>query len=350
MKIAVVILNWNGAEMLRRYLPSVVKHSGADAEVWVADNASTDDSMDIVRREFPSVKTLCLDKNYGFAEGYNRALSKIKAEYFVLLNSDVEVTAEWLSPLADFLDSHPDVVAVQPKLLKAFDPKEKRYVSDGRHAVEHFEYAGAAGGFVDRYGYPYCRGRIFGSVEADFGQYNVPMEIHWATGACLMIRAEQYRSSGGLDHRFFAHNEEIDLCWRLRIMGWKIYCIPQSRVFHLGGGTLPQGNPRKTYLNFRNNLTMLYKNLPEERLVKILRARTLLDYIAWLQSVLTGKMGDAKAIVQARKDFRQWQKDFLEDRMQIQSQRVLPPDEDLTKISILWQYYALRRKRFSDFL
>lgn len=339
MKIAVVILNWNGAEMLRRYLPSVVKYSGEDAEIWVADNASTDDSVEVVRNEFPTVKTLCLDQNYGFAEGYNRALSKIKAEYFVLLNSDVEVTPGWLQPLTDFLDKNPDVVAVQPKLLK----------EDNGH-TQRFEYAGAAGGFVDCFGYPYCRGRIFGSVEDDFGQYNVPMEIHWATGACLMIRAEQYRGSGGLDHRFFAHNEEIDLCWRLRIMGWKIYCIPQSRVYHLGGGTLPQGNPRKTYLNFRNNLTMLYKNLPESSLKNVLRARTLLDYIAWLQSVLTGKMGDAKAIVRARKDFKLWQKDFLEDRRLIQSQRVLPPEEDLTKICILWQYYALRRKRFSDFL
>lgn len=343
MNIAVVILNWNGAKMLRKFLPSVVEHS-TEAEVWVADNASTDDSMDVLATEFPSVKTLRLDKNYGFAEGYNRAISKIQADYLVLLNSDVEVTPGWLEPMTIFLDENPEVAAIQPKLLKYFEPSG---IDEGRPR-QMFEYAGGAGGFVDSLGYPYCRGRIFGTVEDDYGQYNSPLEIHWATGACLMIRSELFRKAGGFDHRFFAHNEEIDLCWRLRIMGWKIYCIPQSRVYHLGGGTLPQGNPRKTYLNFRNNLTMLFKNLPEDRLRPVLRARTILDYVAVAQSILTGHIADAKAIIRARKDFKKWMVDFEEDREMIQKQRKLSPASDLTRISILWQYHARRVRKYVD--
>lgn len=340
IKTAIVILNWNGAKMMRRFLPSVVENSTGDCEVWVADNASTDESLELLRTDFPSVKTIVLDKNWGFAEGYNKALSQIEAEYFVLLNSDVEVTPHWLDPLVRCLDENPDVVAVQPKLLKATtSPQEVGKLM--------FEYAGASGGFVDKYGYPYCRGRIFDVVEEDKGQYDEPIEIHWATGACLMIRAKDYQESGGLDGRFFAHNEEIDLCWRLRIAGKKIMCIPESRVFHLGGGTLPQGNPRKTYLNFRNNLTMLYKNLPEKRLKPVMRMRLFLDYVAALQSLLKGNLGDVKAIIRARKDFNNWKNDFAEDRKRIQISRQLDVESDLSETFLLWQFYACGKKTWS---
>lgn len=319
--------------MLRRFLPSVVAHSGS-AEVWVADNASTDDSLQVLASQFPMVKTLVLEKNWGFADGYNKALEQIDADYYVLLNSDVEVTADWLSPLVAYMDEHPDVAAVQPKLLSQTDKRM-------------FEYAGAAGGFVDRFGYPYCRGRIFGVVEEDKGQYNEPMDIHWATGACMLVRANDYWNAGGLDGRFFAHNEEIDLCWRLRISGRRIVCLPCSTVYHVGGGTLPQGNPRKTYLNFRNNLTMLYKNLPQQHLRSVLRARLVLDYVAALQSLLKGNMGDVKAIIRARRDFKKWINDFNNDRIMIQTNRKLSSSEDVSTISVLWQFYAKGRKHWS---
>lgn len=338
-RTAVVILNWNGAEMMKRFLPSVVKNTMEDADIWVADNASTDDSLSLLKQEFPSVKTIALDRNWGFAEGYNKALSQIQADYFVLLNSDVEVTPHWLDPLVKCLNENPDVVAVQPKLLKAnLEIAKQQNV---------FEYAGASGGFIDKYGYPYCRGRLFDIVEPDNGQYDEPLEIHWATGACLMIRSKDYFEAEGLDGRFFAHNEEIDLCWRLRIAGKKIMCIPQSRVFHLGGGTLPQGNPRKTYLNFRNNLTMLYKNLPESRLNPVMRMRLLLDYVAALQSVLKGNKEDAKAIVRARHDFKKWKKNFMDDRARIQSSRELTVNKDLSSFSILWHFFALGHKTWN---
>ena len=251
MKVAIVILNWNGRQMLERYLSTVLLYSCEETSVIVADNASTDDSVEFLKTHFPDVPTILLDQNYGFADGYNKALAQVEAEYYLLLNSDVEVTHHWLTPLLEFMDSHPEVAACQPKILSMADK-------------DCFEYAGASGGFLDRLGYPFCRGRIFDTVEPDNGQYDYAMEIMWATGACLLIRSEDYWNVGGLDGRFFAHNEEIDLCWRLRLLGRKIYCIPESAVCHLGGGTLPKGNPMKTFLNFRNNLTMLYKNLPSK--------------------------------------------------------------------------------------
>ena len=340
MKTAIVILNWNGSSMLRRFLPSVVAHAAADSEVWVADNASTDNSLEVLAAEFPTVKTLRLDRNWGFAEGYNKSLAQIPADYYVLLNSDVEVTPHWLEPLTDFLDAHPEVAAVQPKLLKAsLEPP-----SPGEPAS--FEYAGAAGGFIDKHGYPFCRGRLFDVVEDDRGQYDQPMEVHWATGACMVVRAADYRAAGGLDGRFFAHNEEIDLCWRLRIMGKRIMCLPASRVYHLGGGTLPQGNPRKTYLNFRNNLTMLYKNLPDDRLAPVMRIRRLLDYVAVAQALAKGNIGDVKAIIKARRDFNKWKNEFNNDRMKIQTTRTLAPSNDLAPLSLLWQFFARGKKTF----
>ncbi|MCD8282649.1 MAG: glycosyltransferase family 2 protein, partial [Prevotella sp.] len=330
MRTAVVILNWNGEAMLRRFLPSVVKYSaGKETEIIVADNASSDGSLHLLETAFPEVRVIRLSENYGFAEGYNRALAQIDADYFVLLNSDVEVSEGWLVPLADFLDRHPDTAAVQPKILKY------NLLPDGSGSrTNSFEYAGAAGGYLDRYGYPYCRGRVLGVVEEDNGQYDEPIETDWASGACLMVRAEDYKQAGGMDARFFAHHEEIDLCWRLRIAGKHIRCVPASRVWHVGGGTLPQGNPRKTYLNYRNNLTMIYKNMPSERLSNVLRMRRLLDNTAALRAFLTGNISEAKAIRKARKDFNNRKRQYKHEREMIQQHRLLPPSDDTRHISI----------------
>ena len=272
-------------------------------EIYVADNASTDASCEVVEKEFPSVHLIRLDKNYGFADGYNYALQKIDAEYAVLLNSDVEVTEGWLQPMVDYLDTHPETVACQPK-IRAY-----------RHR-NLFEYAGASGGFIDRYGYPFCRGRVFESVEEDKGQHDEVIPVFWATGAALMIRLDVYRNVGGLDGRFFAHMEEIDLCWRLRSRGYQLVCIPSSTVYHVGGATLKKENPRKTFLNFRNNLLMLYKNLPEEELKPVMRVRTFLDYCAAAVWVLKGDFANAKAVWSARREFFRIRSQFTADRQQ----------------------------------
>ena len=334
MHTAIVILNWNGAHMMKTYLPTVLDYSQDEGAAWVAVNASTDNSMDMLRHDFPQVRTLQLDQNYGFAEGYNRALSKIEADYYVLLNSDVEVTPGWLATLRSYMDAHPEVAACQPKLLSVF-------------ARDKFEYAGASGGLLDKYGYPFCRGRIFDTVETDKGQYDDVAQIHWATGACLMVRAEDYWRVGGLDGRFFAHNEEIDFCWRLRLLGRAIVCVPQSVVYHVGGGTLPKGNPMKTFLNFRNNLTMLYKNLPDDQLSRVMRVRWFLDYLAAFQTlILNRNVADFKAIIKARRAFRKWRHSFDADRADIQSRRVPTQVDELAPLSIIWQYYVIRRKKY----
>ena len=337
MKIAVVILNWNGRKMLERYLSNVLTYSQEDATVVVADNASTDDSVEWLRQHHPDVPLIVLEKNWGFADGYNQALAHIEAEYYVLLNSDVEVTHHWLTPLVEFMDSHADVAACQPKLLAV-------------HDHDSFEYAGACGGFIDRYGYPFCRGRIFDTVEQDNGQYDTAAEVLWATGACLMVRSNDYWEVGGLDGRFFAHNEEIDLCWRLRQRGRKVYCLPDSQVYHVGGGTLPKSNPHKTYLNFRNNLTMLYKNLPDNEWHKVSRMRLVLDYVAALKMLLLEhNVGEFKAVLRARKDFHRWKHDFDDDRRTILSGRVeKSPLACRQPYSILWQYYLKGKKNYSQ--
>lgn len=335
-KVAIVILNWNGQKMLAKFLPNVIEYSRQDAEIWVADNSSSDGSMHLLETQFPQVKTIVLEQNFGFAEGYNRALRQIEADYYVLLNSDVEVSHHWLTPLIEFMDSHPQVAACQPKLLAEYDK-------------DSFEYAGACGGFLDKYGYPFCRGRIFGTVESDNGQYDYQQEILWATGACMMIRSADYWKAGGLDGRFFAHNEEIDLCWRLRLMGRKIYCIPESEVYHVGGGTLPKSNPMKTFLNFRNNLTMLYKNLSDKELSHVMRVRWFLDYLAAFEMLLLQRnWGDFKAVFKARKAFKEWRSSFDEERKRIQAQRVEEEIPQIFKTSILWQYYAKGVKNFKD--
>jgi GT2 family glycosyltransferase len=291
--------------------------------------------VEFLRTHYPQVELVILDKNWGFAEGYNKALSQIDAEYYLLLNSDIEVTHHWLTPMIEYLDAHKDTAACQPKLLSIFDK-------------DRFEYAGASGGFLDKYGYPFCRGRIFDTVEADNGQYDDVTDILWATGAALMIRAEAYWEVKGLDARFFAHNEEIDMCWRLRIRGHRIVCIPDSYVYHVGGGTLPKGNPMKTYLNFRNNLTMLYKCLPDEELKHVMRWRWFLDYLAaWQTLILNQNWGDFKAIYKARRAFKAWKKDFKADRLEIQASRRVNRIPEQKSYSLLWQYYAKGRKLFS---
>lgn len=334
-KIAIVILNWNGAHMMRTYLPTVIKNS-PEAEVIIADNASSDDSLKMLASDFPEIRTIVLDKNYGFAEGYNKAFKQVEAEYYLLLNSDVDVPEGWLAPLLDFMESHPEAAACQPKL---------RAIKDR----ESFEYAGAAGGFIDKYGYPFCRGRIFETVEKDHGQYDRNMEILWATGACMMVRSKDYWDAGGLDGRFFAHNEEIDLCWRIRLLGRKIYCVTDSVAFHLGGGTLPKGNPRKTFLNFRNNLTMLYKNLPDSELHHVMRIRFFLDWLAAFQMLILGRsLGDFKAVIQGRREFNRWKHDFDKDRKHIQTTRKVNRIPEIFEKSLLWQYYAKGKKLFSQ--
>ncbi len=334
MRCAVVILNWNGQQMMQQFLPSVVSCS-PEAEVVVADNGSTDGSMEWLEREYPQVRRIVLDKNYGFAEGYNQALARVEAEYYVLLNNDVEVTGGWLRILLDYMDLHPEVAACQPKLRCQW----KR---------EDFEYAGACGGFLDALGYPYCRGRVMSTVERDEGQYDEVLPVLWATGAALLIRSADYHGAGGLDGRFFAHQEEIDLCWRLRSRGRGVVCVPQSVVFHLGGGTLPTDSPRKTFLNFRNNLLLLYKNLPEERLCSVMRWRFWLDALASLKFLLTGHWGSFRAVWQGRRAFRQMRPDFEADRRENLAHTVLSPVPEQGNFSLLWRYYVRGQRRWED--
>lgn len=334
-KVAVVILNWNGKKLLEQFLPSVVSYTSSDlAEIVVADNASTDDSVSFMRANYPDIRLLELDQNYGFAEGYNRALREIEAEYFVLLNSDVEVSENWLEPLVYQLDSNKQVAAVQPK-IRAFRNKE------------YFEYAGAAGGFIDKYGYPFCRGRIFTSLEKDQGQYDSVADIFWATGACLVIRSKDYFSAGGLDASFFAHMEEIDLCWRLNARGRVLQCVPQSVVYHVGGATLNQESPKKTFLNFRNNLLMLYKNLPDSKFKPIYRTRKMLDRVAAFKFLLTGNMANAKAVLSAYSEFTKIKSQYDSvrlDNLNNTTQKVIPTQFNK---NILSAYYLKGKKVYS---
>lgn len=331
---AVVILNYNGAGMLRRFLPSVIEYSH-EASIYVADNGSSDESCDVVRNEFPAVKLMVLDHNYGFAEGYNRALAQVDEEYAVLLNSDVEVTRGWLSPMTQFLDFNPEVAACQPKLL-SFKKKD------------FFEYAGAAGGFIDKWGYTFCRGRIFNTVERDSGQYDDTTDVFWATGAALMIRNEVYKNNGGLDGRFFAHMEEIDLCWRLRSRGYRIACVPQSHVYHVGGATLKKENPQKTYLNFRNNLLMIYKNAPDCQLKKIMLFRKVFDNVAALKFLASGDYAAFKAVRKARRDFKAMRAGYDKARAKNMKLTVTTRIPEVLKSSILYKYYLGFKHTYSS--
>lgn len=340
--IAVVILNWNGAEMLRRFLPSVVEHSAPEGEVIVADNGSTDTSLEVLAAEFSTVRVIRMERNVGFAEGYNEAFRRLEREtprrydLYLLLNSDVRVTAGWLSPLRHYMDAHPEVAAAQPKLRAEW-------------AHDMLEYAGAAGGYLDRDGYPFCRGRLFNVMEKDTGQYDTVASLFWATGAALLIRVSDWESVGGLDGRFFAHNEEIDLCWRLRSRGRSVVCVPQSVVYHVGGGTLAQESPRKTYLNFRNNLTMLYKNLSDAELRRVMHRRRWLDGLAWLKFMLSGDVANARAVRQARCDFRTWKHDFDADRRENLARTILSDIPERIDKSLVWGFFAGRKKTFHQF-
>lgn len=342
-KLAIVILNWNGSGMMQKYLPSVIENSCGD--VIVADNASTDDSLEMLAREFPDIRTIILDKNYGFADGYNRALAQLKEyEYFILLNSDVRITQKnWDKVLTDYMDAHPNCAACQPKLLDLKNEESRIKES----SFPKFEYAGASGGFLDQYGYPFCRGRILGTVEEDKGQYDDVCPILWATGAALLVRASDWFTSGGLDGKFFAHMEEIDLCWRLRTFGKDIVCIPQSTAYHLGGATLNAGNPRKTFLNFRNNLLMLYKNLPQEELHNVMFVRAILDYVAAFQFLAKFDLGNFKAVFKARRSFYKMKAEYKPIRKDLLKRRKTGHIPERYNISILWQYYAKGKKEFS---
>lgn len=291
--LSVVILNWNGERLLREFLPSVVAGThGDEIEVIVADNGSSDSSLAVLKEEFPEVRVIALPDNYGFAGGYNRVISMLDSEFVTLLNSDVETPEGWWRPILRFMNDHPDVGACQPKIMSYRDKTS-------------FEYAGAAGGLIDRFGYPYCRGRLFDSVEKDEGQYDgMPADVAWASGAALTVRKSAWDQVGGLDEHFFAHMEEIDLCCRMLNVGWRVCVVPDSKVFHLGGASLPQGNPRKTYLNFRNNLLLLHKNLPKEKGRKVLFRRRLMDTLAFMMFVVKLDFPNARAVMKAHSDFR----------------------------------------------
>ena len=291
MKVAVVILNYNGRKFLEEFLPNVIANCDpALAEVVVADNASTDDSVAFMREHFPEIRLIENDSNGGFTTGYNLALRQVEAQYYVLLNSDIEVAPHWIEPVIAMMDADPQIAACQPKILSYYNK-------------DQFEYAGACGGFIDKYGYPFCRGRVFQNLETDEHQYDEPKEVFWATGACMFVRADLYHQIGGLDDSFFAHMEEIDLCWRLKNAGYKVYCCPQSWVYHIGGGTLPKNSPRKTYLNFRNNLSLLVKNLPKRRVHRTILYRIFLDWVAAFKFLFEGCVKDFGMVFKAHWDF-----------------------------------------------
>ncbi|QRX63612.1 glycosyltransferase [Dysgonomonadaceae bacterium zrk40] len=331
-KTSVIILNWNGKKLLQQFLPSVAAHTtGEDCRLIVADNGSSDDSVAFLQAEFPHVELICFDHNHGFAEGYNRAIEQVDSEYVILLNSDVETTEGWVQPLVSYLDAHQGVAAVQPT-IRSF------------HQKSHFEYAGAAGGYIDRYGYPFCRGRILETVEPDRGQYRDEIPVFWASGASLCIRRSDYLNAGGLDGLFFAHMEEIDLCWRLNARGRGVVSVPSSVVYHVGAASLSKENPRKLYLNFRNNLLMLYKNLPRKRLIPTFFVRFIFDFMAAVHLLIQGKFRSSISVVKAYRDFLTMRFSYSHKRrenMRLTTNINLP---GTYRSSILMAYY-LRNKR-----
>ncbi|NMH29098.1 glycosyltransferase family 2 protein [Flavobacterium silvaticum] len=328
LRIAIVILNWNGAGLLRKFLPSVVNYS-PDAEIWVADNASTDDSVAVLKSEFPSVKIVVNNKNYGFAGGYNEALKSIDADVYALVNSDIEVTNGWLDSVRSRFESNLETGIIQPKIL---DYKNKGL----------FEYAGAAGGFIDKFGYPFCRGRLFDTLEKDEGQYNDDHTIFWASGACFFIRKTIFDNLGGFDEDFFAHQEEIDLCWRAFNSGHEAFYISQSTVYHLGGATLNEGHPRKTYLNFRNSLLMLAKNLPSKRLIPVIFIRLCLDGIAAIRFLFQGKIRHFFEVAHAHFGFYKRLPSTLVKRKNSQY------DSYFAVKNLIFSYFIQGKKRFTD--
>lgn len=328
-KVAVIILNWNGEKLLREFLPSVVKNTNPElGHVVVVDNASTDGSVRVMQQEFPEVELICFDRNYGFAGGYNRAIQLVEAETVVLLNSDVEVAPGWVEPLVQLLDKEPGVGAVQPKLL-AYRNKKK------------FEYAGACGGYIDKWGFPFCRGRILDMTEEDCGQYENVVEVFWCSGAALCIRRDLYLQSGGLDECFFAHMEEIDLCWRIRNQGWKLKVEPRSVVYHLGGGSLPMNHPHKLFLNYRNNLLMLYKNLGPEEWRQLSRGRRFMDFAAMMMFLLKGEWANVRSVIKAYREFGKMKKAYTPCG-------VVRKDDCIFQGSIVFNYYFKHIRRFSQ--
>ena len=328
---AIVILNWNTRHQLAKFLPILIQYTPLENnKIIVADNASTDDSVEFIEKNYSQIQVIKLDNNYGFAEGYNRALSQIEAKYYILLNSDIEVTENWLPPLIKLLENNPEIAACMPKFL-SFNNRE------------YFEYAGAAGGYIDYLGYPFCRGRIFDSLEKDNGQYNGIFEVFWATGACFAVKADIYHNLGGLDPFFFAHMEEIDICWRMLNNGYKIFCTSESVVYHIGGGTLPKGNPRKTFLNFRNNLILLYKNLPENRRY-IIAIRFVLNFLSILKYLLAKMPEDAKAVFNAYRGYYEYKSKFPRSG-KINSN---PNPIVIYNKSIVWKYFIKKITKFSD--
>ena len=333
---AIVILNWNGKDLLKCFLPKLMEYTPLnEADIIVADNASTDDSLAFLEKHYPDITIHSLKCNYGFAEGYNRVLQKLNHKYVVLLNSDVEVSKNWLQPAIDYLETYEEVAALQPKILSYNDKTS-------------FEYAGASGGFLDIYGYPFCRGRILGTIEKDLGQYDEPQLVFWASGACLFIRLEEFKKAGGFDPIFFAHQEEIDLCWRFNVKGKKIVCLPQSYVYHVGAATLNKENPEKTYLNFRNNLLMIYKNLPDYYYKKVMIVRFFTDYLAALHLILQGKFKNAFSIYEARKDFHRLKAEYTIIRKANLKSSLIKLPETVLKKSILWQYYIKNKRKYSQ--
>ena len=335
-RTAIVILNWNGAKLLQQFLPSVIRCSKNDlTDIVIADNGSTDNSLQILQQNFPEVKILDLKQNYGFARGYNEALKLIDADYFVVLNSDVEVTEGWLNKPIQIMESDPTIAAVQPKIL-SYNQKT------------HFEYAGAAGGYIDRFGYPFCRGRIFNEVEEDRGQYNDSVDIFWATGACMFVRSKYFHEVGGFDADFWAHMEEIDLCWRFKNHGYRIVFTPESTVYHVGGGTLSYDNPQKLLLNFRNNLWLLYKNLPDNQLLHILSIRMILDGVAAFKLLSEFNFNGIKSVLKAHYHFYKSLSALREKRKLIWRDSInAVPTEKLPK-SIVFQFYLRKRKTFGE--
>ncbi|MFN2439274.1 MAG: glycosyltransferase family 2 protein [Chitinophagaceae bacterium] len=334
--VAIVILNWNGKSYLQKFLPSVLSTRYSNYKIIVADNASTDDSVLFLKNNFPTIEIIALEKNFGFAKGYNEALSRVQADYYALLNSDLEVTQNWLQSIIDLLEKDELYAACQPKILNYNQKNE-------------FEYGGAAGGWLDSYGYPFTRGRIFDICEEDKGQYNTIEEIFWATGAALVIKSKMYNQLQGFDEFFFAHQEEIDLCWRLQLEGYKIFCCPQSIVYHVGGGTLPKGNYRKTFLNFRNNHIMMAKNLPwREKWWKI-PFRLALDQISAVKGLLGGNLDYFRAIIRAHLAFIGW---ILFQKKRYQKIKKMPINKlsGVYRGNIVWQYFVKKKTIFSDII
>lgn len=335
-KVSVVILNWNGIKFLEKFIPILIKHSSIpDIRLYVADNGSTDDSVGFLQKNFPQINLIVFDKNYGFSSGYNKALFQIEAEYFVLLNSDVEVTENWITPIIKLMDTDQAIAACMPK-IKWYDHRN------------FFEYAGAAGGFIDKYGFPFCRGRILNVVEEDKGQYDNVTEVFWASGACLFVRADLYKCSGGLDDNFFAHMEEIDLCWRMKNMGYKIMYCPDVSIYHVGGGTLPNSSPHKLFLNFRNNLLLLYKNLTNEELEKIIIRRKFFDGIAAIKFLLTFSFKEFNAVYKAHRAFDSMKHKYKQLRIELQKSLVKSSHKQRYNKSIIIDFFIRKKKKFTD--